>query len=134
MTSEVNDLRNMLSTGMMVPVNVPIQRPLPKAQRGAPPLPGQQLPEAISPNGEVYELIQSPVGSAHSQSPSAHSGSHGSHHSQSPGTGAFPPTQQAQFQLALGQPELGMGERLGSGTPAKPVGVYSNRAGRLFAM
>ena len=134
LTSEVNDLRNMLSTGMMVPVNVPIQRPLPKAQRGAPPLPGQQLPEAISPNGEVYELIQSPVGSAHSQSPSAHSGSHGSHHSQSPGTGAFPPTQQAQFQLALGQPELGMGERLGSGTPAKPVGVYSNRAGRLFAM
>ena len=124
--------------------------PLPKAQRSAPPQ-GHQGQETMSPHGEVYELTPgyatsqsyqpslvlhtqehhdpSPVGSAHSQSPY---GSHSSHHSQSPGAGAFPQSQQQQVQMA--QPEIGMGEWKGGGNPPKPVGVYSNRAGRLFAM
>jgi hypothetical protein len=167
LTSEVNDLRYKLNTGMspqqmqqqqiqqqQMPVQMAGLRPapLPKAQRSAPPQ-GHQGQETMSPHGEVYELTPgyatsqsyqpslvlhtqehhdpSPVGSSHSHSPY---GSHSSHHSQSPGAGAFPQSQQQQVQMALGQPEIGMGEWKGGGNPPKPVGVYSNRAGRLFAM
>jgi hypothetical protein len=163
LTSEVNDLRYKLNTGMspqqmqqqqQMTVNMAGLRPapVPKAQRSAPPQ-GHQGQETMSPHGEVYELTPgyatsqsyqpslglhtqehhdpSPVGSAQSHSPY---GSHSSHHSQSPGAGAFPQSQQQQVQMALGQPEIGMGEWKGGGNPPKPVGVYSNRAGRLFAM
>jgi hypothetical protein len=145
LTAEVTDLRSKVAPGMRTaphnisPLNVqvplvpppqvqrsgPPPMPLPQGNLAGPPMSQHPFVEGMSQQHERDEFFR-----AHAQSPGVGTGM---------GAGPqFPPAHHGLTRQGSAGGGGGGGPVPGGGipavVPAKPVGVYSNRAGRLFAM